>query len=85
MLKENLIADDCIDSFISEELVDSDLRDWIKKEPRRSEMESILRNALKKIQTTSDYDKFESIVVRQSPFIELKTPSDDLVVDSKSL
>lgn len=85
LLKKDLIPKVIIDSFISEEFVEEDLWDWIKDKPRSSQMESILSNALKHIQTSEEYDKFEAIVTTHNPNIELQTPSDDLIIqiDSK--
>lgn len=85
LLKKYLKPEVIIDYFISAKFVQTDLWDWIKDKPRSSQMESILSNALKHIETSDDYDKFEAIVTEHNPFIELQTPSDDLIIqiDSK--
>lgn len=84
LLKEYLKPEVIIDSFISEEFVEEDLWDWIKDKPRSYQMESILSDALKHIQTSDDYDKFEAIVTKHNPYIELQTPRDDLIIQINS-
>lgn len=77
VLKEYLQPVEAIDAFISEDLVEQDLWDCIKNDSHRSQVESILCNVIKHIQTMDDLIKFEAIVADKCRYIELKTPTDD--------
>lgn len=77
VLKEYLQPVEVIDAFISVDLVEHDLWDWIRNDSHRSQVESILCNVIKHIQTLDDLNKFEAIVAEKCPYIELKTPTDE--------
>lgn len=77
LLKKSLNPIDIIDCFITSGFVTRDLWDFIIKDSMRSQMDSILSYALKNIQTSDDYDKFEKLVVKCNRNILLKTPNDE--------
>ncbi|CAC5424550.1 unnamed protein product [Mytilus coruscus] len=78
LIKKRLTAVEIIDSFISEELVSADIREYIKNESSRSQMDSILSNVLKYINTSDDYAKFENAMTTHN--MELQTPSVELTM-----
>lgn len=82
LLKESLTPVEIIDHFISKELVAADLWDYIKNKSRRFQMDSILSNVVKNIESSDDYGKFETIVVTHK--IQLKTPRDELSIPDQS-
>lgn len=82
LLKESLAPVEIIDSFISKELVAADLWDYIKNKSRRFQMDSILSDVVKNIESSDDYGKFETIVVTHK--IQLKSPRDDLSIPDQS-
>lgn len=69
---------------VSKQIGGKDLWDSIKYNSQRSQMDSILTVAIKKIETTSDYDAFAAKLFLFNTNFRFLTPNNKLIpVDSK--
>lgn len=82
LLKERLTPVEVIDLLISNELVAADLWDYIRNKSRGTQIDLILTNVVKHIETSDDLEKFVTIATTHE--IELNTPRDELFISDQS-